>query len=199
MPGILNFLQRLDNRFPPTWEGTSPEVGDPFIDPTTFVRFIQGHELFHYSVDQRVEGDLIRRDLVLLANQRKMLEYLSLKPPIQVNAPPLVIPAGGTARSATINVPSGFVAAIVTCQMAVDRLYSDLSALSNYSIQIVNRTTGVVVFTTTVASPIPWVTTLNALNSSTMLSAGSYDVRLINQASYGAMMSGTIIAAIMAS
>lgn len=197
MAGILDSIDRLDNRFPPTWEGVSPELGDPFVDPDTFVRFIQGNELFHYSIDQRAQGDLIRRDLVLLGNQRKMLEYLSLKPPVQVNAPPIVVPGTGTVRAATINVPAGFVAAIVTCQIVVDRLYSDLSPLSSYSLTVVNRSTSAVSFSTTVASPIPWVGTSTALNSSTMIPAGSHDVRFVNPAVAGAMMSGTLIAALV--
>lgn len=190
-------LQRLDNRFPPTWDGVSPEIGDPFVDPNTFVRFIQGHDLFHYTIDQRTEGDIIRRDLILLANQRRMLEYLSLKPPIQVNTPPIVVPGVGKVRSATINIPAGFTAAVVTCQLAVDRLYSDLSSLSSYSIEVINRTTSAIGFTTTVAAPVPWVSTSTALEASTILTPGTYDVRLVNPGGMGVMMSGVLVAALV--
>ena len=133
----------------------------------------------------------------MLANQRRMLEYLSLKPPIQVNAPPIVVPGVGKVRSATINIPAGFTAAIVTCQLAVDRLYSDLSSLASYSIEVINRTTSAIGFTTTAATSVPWVSTITALESSTILAAGTYDVRLVNTGATGAMISGVLVAALV--
>lgn len=197
MPGILDTLTRLDNRFPPTWDGVNPEIGDSYVDPGTFVRFIQGDELFHYTIDQRAEGDLIKRDLILLANQRKMLEFLSLKAPIQVNVPPISVPGNGKARAATINIPAGFTAALVTCQLALDRLYVDLSSSTQYSLQVVNRSTDAVAFSTTVSAPIPWVGTLTALEASTIIPAGSYDVIAVNTETGAAIMSGVLVLAMV--
>jgi hypothetical protein len=62
---VLVPVVRLDNTsIPPTWDGTNPEISDPYTDADTGLRYSVGSDDYNYGTDQRIEGDLFKRDLI---------------------------------------------------------------------------------------------------------------------------------------
>ena len=133
-------MQRLDNRFPPTWDLVSPEADDPYADPESFVRFTQGHDTWHYSVDQRFIGDLMRRDLLLQRNLQQQVVDYSLRPPIQFHTQPVTVRAGTSVLVAGFQIPADCTGVLIMAEMVARALYGGLSSdMSSYAMSIIIR------------------------------------------------------------
>ena len=183
-------LQRLDNRFPPTYDRVSPEKGDPYADPSTMVRAIQGHDVWHYTVDQRVAGDLMYRDLILLQNQQYLKAAISLRPAIEINCPMVTVRPGVPVKVGGFQIPQDSSGVLVMAETMVKALYSAVAEadLDKYQLVIKNRASGAQVSASgadTPSAPDTWVLpTYEAYMSSgvsiSRMAPGRYDVLLYN-------------------
>lgn len=183
----MPIITRLDNVLPPTYDGVNPEAGDPFVDADSAVRATTGDDTYHYSVDQRVEGDLMVRDLILLQNQRNLFEHFGTNGPTKVLIPTCVVPNGELVIAKFETYGS---IAVAHCRLEVARLYDDLEATTQYQIKVLNSL-GVTLFNTSSAVAIPWVPLSSNL---TLLAApGVFSVVLVNLGAQPVMMSGSVV------
>ena len=148
-----------------------------------------GEDSFHYSVEQRVTGDLMIRDLILLNNQRLLLDHLSTSGPIKVLIPSCVVPGGGELLIAHFE-PFGAIA-VAQCRLEVSRLYTALEVdPANYQIKVLNAA-GDVLFSTATGTNSPWVPVVDDLTE--IAASGIFRVVLVNSSPNPVAMSGTLI------
>ena len=188
-------LQRLNNVLPPTYDKVNPEANDSWTDSASAVRATNGDDTFHYSVDQRVQGDLMVRDLILLQNQRNLFEYFSLLGPTKVSLPSFVVPSGSVPVQVAQFEASGDVA-VAQCRLTVAELYTELGDAADYQLQLVKASDLTTpVFDTHSDVVVPWVSTTAELSDAGRLigAADTYVVLLVNASTEPVTMSGSLV------
>lgn len=178
MPALTSLvsLQRLDNVFPPTWDGDNPELTSPYIDPETALRCSQGDDEYNYITDQRPEGDLFKRDLINGAGIRALSAFLATNNGINMVSPGIKVAHGKEVCVGTFPVNSGVSYVVTLAQL------SNTSA--NFVLQVRDQT-GTVQYTTNGAGTLGWG--INAF----LPSATSWSVVIMNTAGSG-FLSGNV-------
>lgn len=142
---------KLDNIFPPTWDGTKPyQPGDEHVDPLSALRWTRGQDWYNYFTQQRLEGDLFKRDLMKEADLQALIDFLATRPPLTFNGATVFVGASDSVSLGRVNFPRADNQATA---VAADRMFikqawaayasvvlvevgSGSPALSNFTLQV---------------------------------------------------------------
>jgi hypothetical protein len=145
-------IYNLDNIYPPTWggDGKVPTAGAGLhADPQTNLRASLGQDPVNYFMLQRVEGDLFKRDLVLLQQIKALNDFLGSRTGINYGLPLTRIMPGHHAVLGHIKLPEAQAkrAYIIAAEL---RMLGTPSA--DVALQIFNLTGNAMLYSVTAAA-----------------------------------------------
>lgn len=147
-------LTPLDNVVPPVWEaihgGVNPET-TPIVDAATALRHTTGDDPVTYFTDQRPQGDLFKRDLVLQGTIRRISDYLAARQGLTFSAPMIRLPADTEIAFGSV-APTDEIEGYWVVGYTIDISTASGYAVSDVEFRIVNTITSAVLYTRTATS-----------------------------------------------
>ncbi len=84
----------IDSQYPPTWESVSsgvPVADYDVTDADSVLRPTEGQDRTNYFTQQRWQGDLFKRDILLAKQVKQLLDFLSSRSGVCFNTPDVAI------------------------------------------------------------------------------------------------------------
>ena len=162
---------------------------------------MEGHDKFSYFTEQRKEGDLFKRDLVIGASLQQLVGFLSTRQGMVLAANCTSIAAGSFLSLGKIVCPSNKLTGGWAVYATVDDVsFDDTDTKDKVKIEMlpVNTSdvvTGASIFTVNglTTEPAKWGATLLTDRGPVLVSDTIYDVRLSNTSAYDAICSARLV------